>query len=138
MCREGKKTRRIEFELFNVYDLQITNKTYRIYIYSLDRRENNKKKKDLMMSNIKKLIHPTFSSRARTVLLVDYGSQSFISVPFSKIVDEREEPEVSDIYKWYMRKIMRQVIYLCRSNLLFLFLFLSLDFKQFFNVNSAC
>jgi hypothetical protein len=90
------------------------------------------------MSNIKKLIHPTFSSRARTVLLVDYGSQSFISVPFSKIVDEREEPEVSDIYKWYMRKIMRQVIYLCRSNLLFLFLFLSLDFKQFFNVNSAC
>ncbi len=51
------------------------------------------------MSNSKKLIHPTFNSCMRTMSLVDYGSQSFVTVPLSKLVYERKETDPYDIYK---------------------------------------
>lgn len=47
-----------------------------------------------MMSSRMILIHPTFYSRTKMVLLNDYGSQSFITVPLSKTIDERKEPEL--------------------------------------------
>lgn len=39
------------------------------------------------------------------VSLVDYGSQSFITVPLSKLVDERKEAELCDICKETTNKI---------------------------------
>jgi regulator of extracellular matrix RemA (YlzA/DUF370 family) len=46
------------------------------------------------MLKSEKLIHPTFGRRVRTVLLVDKGSQSFITGPLSKVVDDRKELDI--------------------------------------------